>query len=59
MNAPVEKLFKVGPGVDYEWKDAPHTFEAAVCEGCGEMVVERNLRVKAGKILCIPCASQS
>ncbi len=59
MNAPAEKLMQVGPVVDYEWKDAPHTFDAAVCESCGEMVVERNLRVKSGKIVCIPCAAKA
>lgn len=58
MSAPAEKLFAVGPVVDYAWKDAPHTFEPRVCDGCGEMVVERNLRVKGDLVLCIPCAAK-
>ena len=44
---------------DYEYEAAPHTFESVVCEGCGEMVVERNARVQDGKVLCIPCAGLS
>lgn len=40
----------------YEVKENPHTFETMVCTQCGEMVVERNTRVKAGKIVCIPCS---
>jgi len=37
-------------------KENPHTFETMVCSQCGEMVVERNTRVKGGKIVCIPCS---
>jgi formylmethanofuran dehydrogenase subunit E len=57
MNAPLEDLLIVGEVFDYEWRDRlPHTFESVVCEECGEMVVERNARIKAGRMLCIPCA---
>ncbi|GAB4569835.1 MAG: FmdE family protein [Anaerolineae bacterium] len=57
MNADVADLFKVGEVFDYAWQDdLPHTFDSVVCEVCGEMVVERNARVKAGKTVCIPCA---
>jgi formylmethanofuran dehydrogenase subunit E len=59
MSAPVEAILMVGPVFDYDWKDEPHTFDSAVCEECGEMVVERNMLVKDGKRLCIPCASQA
>jgi formylmethanofuran dehydrogenase subunit E len=55
-NAPDEMLLGVGPVHPYEWKDAPHTFESVVCAECGEMVVERNARVKAGKTVCKPCS---
>ncbi len=54
--APDEMLLDVGEVMPYEWHDAPHTFESIVCDGCGEMVVERNARVKGGKTLCIPCS---
>ena len=57
MSAPVEDLLIVGKVFDYVWHDeVPHTFESVVCEECGEMVVERNARIKAGRVLCIPCA---
>jgi formylmethanofuran dehydrogenase subunit E len=56
MTAPAEQLFEVGEVCDYQWQEAPHTFESVVCEECGEMVVERNARVQGGRVLCIPCA---
>ena len=57
MNAPLEDLLTVGEVFDYTWHDElPHTFESVVCEECGEMVVERNARIQAGRVLCIPCA---
>jgi len=59
MSAPVDQILKVGPAVDYEWHDGPHTFDTAVCPKCGEFVVERNMRVKDGQAVCIPCASQT
>ena len=56
MSAPVENLLTVSEVFDYEWHDAPHTFESVVCDQCGEMVVERNARIKGDQVLCIPCA---
>jgi formylmethanofuran dehydrogenase subunit E len=56
MAAPDDQLFAMSDVFDYEWHDAPHTFESVVCEACGEMVVERNARVRTGRVLCIPCA---
>lgn len=56
MGAPVENLLTVSEVFDYEWHEAPHTFDSVVCDECGEMVVERNARIKAGRTLCIPCA---
>ncbi len=59
MAAPDESLLTVGPVFDYEWhEDLPHTFESVVCQDCGEMVVERNARIKAGRVVCIPCAER-
>lgn len=55
-NAPDEMLLDIGEVMPYEWQDAPHTFESLVCQSCGEMMVERNARVKAGKTLCLPCS---
>ncbi len=54
--APDEALLDVGPVKPCEWKDRPHTFESVVCSRCGEMVVERNARVREGRIVCQPCA---
>ncbi|MFN2188737.1 MAG: FmdE family protein [Candidatus Promineifilaceae bacterium] len=56
MGARLEDLLSVSELFDYEWHDAPHTFESIVCDECGEMVVERNARIKAFRTLCIPCA---
>jgi formylmethanofuran dehydrogenase subunit E len=55
-NAPDEQLLDVSPVFEYEWKDGPHTFESQVCPLCGEMVVERNMRVKDGQAVCLPCS---
>jgi formylmethanofuran dehydrogenase subunit E len=59
MNAPLEEILTIGEVFEYTWHDdIPHTFESVVCEECGEMVVERNARVKAGRVLCIPCSEK-
>ena len=54
--APAEALYNVSEIESRPWKDVPHTFETVACSQCGEMVVERNTRVKGGKIVCIPCS---
>src|SRR5665647_2359615 len=54
--APDEALLDIGEVTAHEWHDAPHTFEAFLCPECGEMVVERNARVKGGVAICQPCA---
>lgn len=59
MSAPEDKMLIVGEVFDYEWKDAPHSFESFVCEGCGEMVVEPYGRTYEGKKLCIPCREKA
>jgi tryptophanase len=33
-----------------------HTFDSVICSACGEMVVERNARLKAGKAVCRLCS---
>ncbi len=57
--APDEALLNVGPVKPYEWTERPHTFESVVCARCGEMVVERNARVREGRIVCQPCSGES
>lgn len=56
MNAPFEMLFNISEVFTYDWQDKPHTFDTIVCSECKEIVIERNARIKAGKILCIPCS---
>ncbi len=55
-NTPDELLLNIGEVFTKEWKEPAHTFESVVCDQCGEMVVERNARLKEGKVLCIPCS---
>ncbi|MBE0616731.1 MAG: tRNA CCA-pyrophosphorylase [Proteobacteria bacterium] len=55
-SAPDEMLLDVGPVHPYAWQDAPHTFASVLCAACGEMVVERNARLKEGKTVCKPCS---
>ena len=55
MNAPVEKILKVG---DIETRELPkgiESFASFVCEECGDMVVERYGRVVGDRKVCIPC----
>jgi len=56
MSMPDEQLLKISDVFDYPWNSPEHTFDSVVCEGCGELVVERNARVKDGRVMCIPCA---
>ena len=56
INAPDEMLLNISEIFDYDWQDAPHTFESIVCASCGEMTVTRNARIKDDKIVCIPCS---
>ncbi len=56
---PIEKLFNIGPVQEIKLTPGrKHDFNAEVCEECGEIVVERYVRVKNGRKLCIPCAEK-
>ncbi len=55
-NTPDELLLNIGEVFTKELKEPAHTFESVVRGQCGEMVVERNARLKEGKVLCIPCS---
>ncbi len=55
---PTRRILDIGEVTAYEWHDAPHTFEAFLCPECGEMVVERNARVKGGVAVCQPCSER-
>jgi formylmethanofuran dehydrogenase subunit E len=55
-NAPEEMLFDISEAHPCEWTEPEHTFESVICDECGEMVVERNARIKSGRIVCLPCS---
>ncbi len=55
LNLPEDKLFKVSDIYDYEYiydQEGPPEF----CEKCGEVVFGSKIRVKDGKVYCIPCS---
>ena len=58
MNAPEEKLLKVGQVFRYEVEPKAGVFDSLVCDRCGEMVVEPYARVVGDKRVCIPCADE-
>lgn len=55
-NAPDEALVNIGEITDFQENPTAHSFETQVCAKCGEMVVERNMRIMNGKAVCIPCS---
>ena len=55
MGAPQDQILSVGPEFRMEVDRKPESFESGVCENCGEMVVEKYLRLAGGKKVCIPC----
>lgn len=59
MTAPQEELLVVGAEFRTEVDKKPETFATRVCQACGEMVVERYMRVAADKVVCIPCSEQA
>jgi formylmethanofuran dehydrogenase subunit E len=57
LATPDEKLFVVSDIFEYPLPAAaPSSFNLAVCADCGEAVAENKLRLKDGKLMCIPCA---
>jgi formylmethanofuran dehydrogenase subunit E len=59
MNAPEDRLLNVGEVFEYNWTDAPHSFDSFVCEVCGEMTAEIYGRVLGDKRVCIPCRQKA
>lgn len=55
MNAPEADLLAVGERFQTVVEKKPESFEVATCDACGEAVVEKYLRVRGGKHVCIPC----
>ena len=56
IDLPEEELFNIGEVTPIEPKPAKGTFEAYPCEGCGEAVYAKWIRVKDKKFYCIPCS---
>lgn len=58
MNAPQDQLLLVGPEHKVGVEKKAEAFATAVCDTCGEMVVETYLRVAGEKRVCIPCQAK-
>jgi formylmethanofuran dehydrogenase subunit E len=54
--APDETLLTIGQVCAYAWKETMPTFRTLACEQCADRLIERNARVRDGRILCVPCA---
>ncbi len=57
ITRPDEEFLEVSDIFTYTFPPAPKpSFNIAKCEICGEMVAENKLRVKDGKMVCLPCS---
>lgn len=56
---PIENLFNISQVEEIKMTPRrPHDFNTHICEECGEVVVERYVRIKNGKKVCMPCAEK-
>lgn len=55
MTAPQERLLAVGAEFRIDVAQPTDTFATDVCECCGELVIERYLRIDGERMVCIPC----
>lgn len=56
---PAENLFNISAVQEIKVTPGrPHDFNTHICESCGEVVVERYVRIKDGKKVCMPCAEK-
>jgi len=58
MSVPEGDLLTVGEVFDSDTPLKNESFDAFVCEVCGEMVVESYGRIAGGQKVCIPCQQQ-
>ena len=56
LSMPEEQFLNISEVFDYPWEKKPGCFTAVPCAICGELVFEKSLRVKDGKLVCIPCS---
>lgn len=59
MSAPQDQILAVGAEFRTEVDKKGETFATRPCQACGEMVVDRYLRVVADKLVCIPCEEKA
>jgi formylmethanofuran dehydrogenase subunit E len=59
MAAPQEQLLSVGAEFRMELEKKGESFAARPCDACGELVVEKYLRVSGDRRLCIPCQEKA
>ncbi len=51
-----EEFLNVSDIFEYKFEKKPGCFTAVPCAICGELTFEKSLRVKEGKLVCIPCS---
>jgi formylmethanofuran dehydrogenase subunit E len=56
INATDEEMFNLQLLPDYRHEKIKGSFNKTKCEGCGEYVFDRYVRMKDGKAFCIPCS---
>ncbi|WP_242346630.1 FmdE family protein [Anaeromyxobacter terrae] len=59
MSAPQDQILTVGAEFREDVEKNPETFSVRACQGCGELVVEKYLRVAGDRLVCIPCQEKS
>ncbi|HYG68449.1 MAG TPA: FmdE family protein [Anaeromyxobacteraceae bacterium] len=59
MSAPQEQLLMVGPEFTMKLDVGGETFATGTCDACGELVVEKYLRVIGDRRVCIPCQEKA
>ncbi len=56
VSMPYEEFLNVSDIFEYKFEKKPGCFTAVPCAICGELTFEKSLRVKEGKLVCIPCS---
>ncbi len=56
LSMPYEEFLDVSEVFEYKFERKPGCFTAVPCAICGELTFEKSLRVKDGKLVCIPCS---
>jgi len=57
MHMPVEE-FCIIESIEFEFPGKARIFPSVECAVCGEYVMEPRVRMKDGKMVCIPCAGE-